>query len=525
MEVPELGFAPTLPVLLRRAVELYGDHELVVTVDGRVSFAEADARSAELAKALLAAGIGKGARVGMMLPSGVAWVLVWLALARIGAVSLCLSTTYRRLEIAKSLRFGDMELLIAPNELFGRDLAGELEEAIPGLEEQQPGRYRLPAVPYLRDVWLLGEQQPGWARSLDLASSALPFEPADISDELLTAVEDQVAPADLITIIYTSGSSADPKAVMHTHGGAVRKVAPAVGLGLWSSRPGRVLVAMPLFWVGGPQCVLGALHSGSTMLCLEKYEPARALQLAERERATALGGWAALVDKLLTSPLAERHDLSSLEETPRFPPPGTPGAAISSRGDGLNVGMTETFGPHRDRRYFDYKVVDPETGESMPDGAEGEFCVRGFGLMAGMYRREREDVFDEDGYYHTGDRGYIEDGHIYFTGRYSEMIKTSGANVAPLEVEMALLELEDVDQAYVFGVPDAERSEAVVAVLVATPGFALDPAHVRARLRTMLSGYKVPVRIETMDENAVPRLANGKPDKRSMRQLVAERHK
>ncbi len=179
--------------------------------------------------------------------------------------------------------------------------------------------------------------------------------------------------------------------------------------------------------------------------------------------------------------------------------------------------MTETFGRHADTELFDYMVIDPETQARVPDGEEGEFCVRGFGLMAGMYKREREAVFDADGYYHTGDRGYVESGQIYFTGRYSEMIKTGGANVAPAEVEGVLLGLPGVAEAYVFGVDDAGRGEVVMAVVVAGPGHRLDPQDLRARAGEVLSGYKVPARIDVVTAAAVPLLGTGKPDKRTMR--------
>jgi len=518
MRAPTLGWLPTVPALLQRAARRFGSKDLVVAPGRRLSFADAERESGELARVLLAAGVGKGTRVGLMLPSSPDWVIAWLALARVGALSMLFSTTYRSLEITKALRHGDAALLIAPARLLGRDLAVELAEALPGLAEGSPGRHRLLTAPHLRDVWLLGGPgEHGWARDVQLDPVAVPQGGGAVSEELLAAVEAQVTPSDLLTVVYTSGSSADPKAVMHTHGAAVRKVAPEVGLGLWSSRPGRVFLAMPMFWVGGPQSVLGALHAGSTILCQEKFDVGEALDLIERERATAIGGWPTLLDALQGDPSAAGRDLNSLEPPEPPPPPGTPGALVSSRGDPQNVGMTETFGPHRDRAWFDYEVIDPETGEGLPEGVEGEFCVRGFGLMSGLYKREREEVFDPDGFYHTGDRGYLEHSVVYFTGRYSEMIKTGGANVAPQEVEGALLALDEVKQAYVFGLPDPSRGEVVAAVLVAADGGPLDPADVQRRLRRLLSGYKVPSRVRVIGEDDVPYLGSGKPDKRAMR--------
>jgi acyl-CoA synthetase (AMP-forming)/AMP-acid ligase II len=139
--------------------------------------------------------------------------------------------------------------------------------------------------------------------------------------------------------------------------------------------------------------------------------------------------------------------------------------------------------------------------------------------MAGMVKREREDVFDADGWYHTGDRGYIEDERIFFLGRYSELVKAGGANVSPLEVEHVLASFHDVSVAFVLGVPDPDRGEAVAAVVVPVEGATLAVDDLRARVNEELSAYKVPTHWMVLAAAEVPLLANGKPDKRSMRGL------
>jgi acyl-CoA synthetase (AMP-forming)/AMP-acid ligase II len=193
--------------------------------------------------------------------------------------------------------------------------------------------------------------------------------------------------------------------------------------------------------------------------------------------------------------------------------------AYSSRGHPRNLGMTETFGPHANRTWFDYKVIDPLTGLELADGEEGEFLVRGFGLMAGLYKKEREEVFDPDGWYHTGDRGYVEDGTIWFTGRYSEAIKSGGANVAPLEVERVLESLPDVAMALVVGVPDPQRGQAVAAVVVPASGAALDTDELQREVNRRLSGYKVPTRWRVLEPHQVPWLASGKANKRALGEM------
>jgi acyl-CoA synthetase (AMP-forming)/AMP-acid ligase II len=261
--------------------------------------------------------------------------------------------------------------------------------------------------------------------------------------------------------------------------------------------------------------LLGSLHSSSTIICQERFEAEEALMIIERERATHVSGWPTLVQTLKSHPKALEHDLSSLVAVEQ------PSQLRSSRGDPINMGMTETFGMHRNRDFFDYKIIDPATGGMRPNGEEGEFCVRGFGLTAGLYGLEREEVFDQEGWYHTGDRGYLEDGEIYYTGRYSEMIKTAGANVSPLEVETALLAQPEIAGAFVVGIAHPARGEEVVAVVVGASADEIDAGSLRERLGALLSSYKVPTRYVQLEDSQLPTLSSGKVDKRRLATMLA----
>jgi acyl-CoA synthetase (AMP-forming)/AMP-acid ligase II len=143
--------------------------------------------------------------------------------------------------------------------------------------------------------------------------------------------------------------------------------------------------------------------------------------------------------------------------------------------------------------------------------------------MNGLYKRERHETFDEDGWYHTGDKGLIRDGYLYFHGRLSEMIKTAGSNVAPREVELLLESLPEVGSAVVVGLPDADRGEVVAAALVPATGASIDPIETLLRAGEELSNYKVPRRVLVLGEGEVPYLANGKPDRLTVRRLLADR--
>jgi acyl-CoA synthetase (AMP-forming)/AMP-acid ligase II len=221
-------------------------------------------------------------------------------------------------------------------------------------------------------------------------------------------------------------------------------------------------------------------------------------------------------------------------------PPGKRPADPELRTNSL--GMTESCGPHTWgdmeldlpealRGTFgtpvpgvEHKVVDPQTGRTLGPGEFGEICVRGYSRAQGLYKREREETFDVDGYYHTGDGGWFDaSGHLFFKGRIGEMIKTAGANVSPREVEIALEALPEVKLAAVIGVPDPVRGQIVVAALVAEPGQEIDPASVRARLKQELSSFKLPRHVYVIGHQEMPLTDSGKVHKKKLVEMLAKR--
>jgi acyl-CoA synthetase (AMP-forming)/AMP-acid ligase II len=171
----------------------------------------------------------------------------------------------------------------------------------------------------------------------------------------------------------------------------------------------------------------------------------------------------------------------------------------------------------------EHKVVDPVDGSEVPAGAVGEICVRGYNLMVGLYKHEREEVFDRDGWYHTGDMGFIQEGNVFFQGRRTEMLKVAGSNVAPSEVEAVLLALPGVEAAFVLGVPDSQRGEMVVASVVLESGLATwSPDSLTAKLRHELSAFKVPRHIAVVAPAEVPFLSSGKVDRLTLRRQWME---
>ncbi|MHB8663115.1 MAG: ANL family adenylate-forming protein [Acidimicrobiales bacterium] len=357
---------------------------------------------------------------------------------------------------------------------------------------------------------------------------------------LVESMEDDVTPSDVMLITYTSGSTGDPKGVVHGHGPLIRHGRNLAALSGIDSAS-RNWTPMPLCWVGGFSfTLLRAMTVGGAFITQEVFEPDASLALLEAERATSVSAWPAACKMLSMHPRFAATDLSAMragafyDALPADRRPADPTLTITS------LGMSETCGPHtfwtadeevtgcppEYRGTFghevpgtEHRIIDPETGLDMPPGTEGEVLVRGYSLMLGLYKHERSDVFDADGWYHTGDRGYFRDGWFFFTGRQSDLIKTSGSNVAPAEVEACLLTLGGVKLAYVVGVPHPDRGEDVVALIV---GETVDPSGLRAQLREQLSSYKVPRYVFAIGDADVPWLTSQKADRRALAALAAK---
>jgi acyl-CoA synthetase (AMP-forming)/AMP-acid ligase II len=516
VEVPDLGYKATLGSCITRAAELWPDMDFIVLPDRRATFAEVDRASRQVAKRMLAAGIGKGTRVGLFYTYSVEWVVTWLAASRIGALVMPFSTIYTPSELRTVLRIGDVSTLIAGPTLLGRDVLAYLEEAVPGLADAQGPELFTDELPFLRSIWITGETDRRWATRVSLDPDA----PVGVSDELLAAVEEEVVPADLGTVVYTSGSSALPKGVVHTQSSLVRTTTALGPMVTISNRV--VFCGFPFFWIGG-FLVLGlALQHGLTVCCLERFEPEAALDMVEKEGCGLLMAWPSLIQSMRTHPsFAGRN----LEHCPILvsgpsdvaltvtPVPGIPG----------HRGMSETVGNWNG---VSRKIVNPETGEELPDMEEGELLIRGYGMTQGYYKKEREEVFDADGWLHTGDRCFMFENRPFFVGRFYEMVKSRGANVSPREVELALEGFPEVAHALVFGLPHPEMEEEVTAVIVPAPGVTIDVDELKAKLRKQVSSYKVPTRIELLtEESEIPWLGSGKPDKLAVKARLSEASK
>jgi acyl-CoA synthetase (AMP-forming)/AMP-acid ligase II len=516
--------SPTVGEVLREQARSRGDHPLLVCDAERISYAESDRRSAQLARGLIALGAGKGSHVGLLYPNGAAFVVGTLAAARIGAVVVPFSTFATTRELGQQLIDSDTQILLAAPSYRSHDYVQRLTEALPDSDLGGDDRLFDPAAPQLRHV------------IFDLTRAHRLAETVD--ERLLMAMEDDVDGSDPLTIVYTSGTTSAPKGVVHTHAALLnhQKNLNAIR-GLTSAD--RLFCNSPFFWIGGfGFALLATLLAGSTLVCSNAEDAGQTLDLLEAERPTVTNGFAAGIAHLARHPSFDRRDLSSMRRGNLYPimaPEARPAdpelrhnmLGLTEGGSVVLISGDDSDQSERRRGSFgkpapglETKIVDPETGALVEDGALGELCIRGPCLMQRYYNRSREECFDADGWFHTGDLVASDrDGFVYYIRRRGSMIKTAGANVSPAEVEQAIAKVTGGVVAHVLGIPDAERGQIVAAVVALENGAQFDETALRRKLATELSVYKIPKRFAAIPAAQVPLLASGKVDMQQLRRL------
>ncbi|MYG99866.1 MAG: acyl--CoA ligase [Acidimicrobiaceae bacterium] len=538
----EPGYPPTADRFVRHLAERWGDRDLLVLGERRLTYRDLEADSRRLARGLLASGVSRGTRVALLAPNGPEWVVAWLAAARIGALVVLLNTFHKARELGWALAHCRAEVLLTVDRYLNHDYGARLEQAVDGLAGQDQEAIRTGSHPSLRAVWMWGEGAAprSWTAPVD----ALRGRAGAVSDEQLDAAAARVEPQDPMVVIYTSGSTSEPKGVVHSHRTVI--VHPFNLLQFRDLRAGDMLyTSMPLFWVGGLSYTLvSAMHTGATVVFEERFEPGSTLELIERRRVTHVIGWPHIAKALVEHPSFGERDLSSIRGG-SFDDLLPAHLRVSDpRRKATSLGMTESHGPHsieplhvelpegkeqsfgRSVPGIERRIVDPGTGEELPAGQAGEIWIRGYSLMVELLGQDPTDIFEPGGWYRTGDSGLLDaDGHLYFRGRLGTVIKAGGTNVAPREVELAIESQPGVMHAFVVGVPAADgRGEAVAAAVVAKPGAGIDPQDLRARLRAEIASYKVPRHVAVFaEQQELPWLESGKIDLQALRRLLTDR--
>ncbi len=497
------GAANTFPQLIRAAADAYGD-DIAITLEGKtipdesITFLELDRKSAELAKGLIARGVGKGARVGFIYGNSPSFALMLAAISRIGGIAIPISTMIKSNELVRVLRQSDVSGLIVQRKLLGKDYVDRLCDALPELREVDDPDLRIARTPFLRWIVSSGDALPPSVHDMRFLLDAA----GTVSEALLLQIEMEIHTADQMIEIYTSGSMALPKGVKHNHGPVLDRVHYLRSKSN-AQRGMQLTVFQPTFWVGGlMMSLLPNWEVGATSVCTEGTS---------------------------TSSLMAMGSVLTEEDLKAFPTLDTKWA----------LGMTETLGPYSygdvlrvpgyplcspldhiaDR--FEIRVADDEG--LVADGETGEIQVRGYALTPALHKVERSNCFTPDGFYHTGDRGLVEGKRIHFVGRNGDMIKTASSNVSPAEVEMEMQQLEGVHSAYVVGLPDRERGQLVAAAVVPRGGVVLDFAEIQMKLRERLSRYKVPRAYVAITREEVPMLHSNKVARRQIERLLARK--
>ena len=498
--------AQTFPQLIRATAEAYGD-QLAITLagdtipDDSATFRQLDERSQELARGLIARGVGKGSRVGFIAGNGPFFATMFAAIGRIGAVAVPISTLIKSNELVRVLRQSDVCGLVVQRSFLGNDYVERLRDALPELAAGQGPDLRIARTPFLRWIVSSGEDLPATVHPLSWLTDAA----ASVGADLLREAEAEVHPTDQLIEIYTSGSMALPKGVKHNHGPAMFRAHFMPGI-MELERGKAYGCMLPMFWVGGlMMSLLPNWEVGATTNCTERTLSNSRMAMGSVLAEEDLGVLAANAPKPWWG-LGMSETLGPYSYGDEFRAPGYPVCApMDHWADGYEV-----------------RIVGEDT-RPVADGEIGELQIRGYPVTTGLHKIERAEHFTPDGYYRTGDMCLVQGTRAIFIGRGGDMIKTASSNVSPAEVEMEMQALDGVHSAYVVGLPDRDRGELVVAAVVPREGVTLDFTEIEAELKRRLSSYKVPRAYVQISREDVPVLHSNKVSKRMIAQLLAER--
>src|SRR5881396_125597 len=526
----------TLGALIDELAAARPDADAIVFRGERLTFAALRDRSDAIARAFLAVGVRKDDRIAILLPNRPEWLITAFAAAKVGAVSVAISTFSTAREIAWTLEHAQPRVIVTMEAFRGRRYLDAIGEVCPELSRAEPGALRSERLPELRAVvGIDGRRHDGvyaWPEFLRRAG--------DVRATALTAAQAAVSAADLCYIVYTSGSTATPKGVMLAHGGVIDNGFD-IGERQHLTDNDRVSLVVPLFWSFGSANALPAiLTHGGTLVMQESFEPGEALALLAGERCSVYYGMANMARAILEHPERPRRALAAMRTGLTIGLPEDVAMtmeAVNARQLCNVYGATETYGncavtdahDSLERRLttqglplpgMQIRVVEPGSDRPLPPDEVGELRVRGC-VTPGYYRdaEQTRAAFDADGFFVTGDLGTVGgDGRIRFRGRLKEMIKTGGINVAPLEVEAVLLAHPAVKQAYVVGLSDRAKGEVAAAAVELHEGATATAEALTVFCRERLASYKVPARIIFRKAGEFPLTATGKVQKPRLRE-------
>ena len=535
-------FDVTVGGLLDLMAERYPANEALVYHERglRYSYREFNEVCRKVAKGLLRMGIRKGDAVSIWAYNVPEWVILQFATAKIGAVLVTVNTSYKSTELEYILNQSDSTTLFMVKSFKGSDYVQTICDVVPELACSQAGNLECPKLPHLKNVVFIGDDIPagmlGFTSIIEQASA--------VSDAELAAVESTLDCHETINMQYTSGTTGFPKGVMLSHFNVINN-GFNIGECMKFTENDRLCIPVPFFHCFG--CVLGVMvcvTHGSTMVPVEIFDPLKVLQTIEKERCTAVHGVPTMFIAELEHPEFKNFDLSSMrtgimagsvcpievmkravkdmhvtEITSVYgQTEASPGITQTRAEDSIELRVA-TVG--RALPGAEVKIIDIESGATLPPGKQGELCARGYMVMKGYYKMPEETakVIDTDGWLHTGDLAIMdENGYCKITGRIKQMIIRGGENIYPREIEEFLYTHPKVSDVQIYGVPDRKFGEQVMAAIILKSGMEMSEDEVREFCRGRIANYKVPKYVKFVD--SYPMTASGKIQKFKMRDMA-----
>jgi fatty-acyl-CoA synthase len=539
---PGLG-ALTLAGFIREVTGRYAGREALVEHRAgggvvRWSYGELYERALGVAKALVASGLDKGERVGILMTNRPEFLAAVFGVALAGGVAAPLSTFSTPHELEQLVAASACATLLLEGRVLKKDFVETLCELDPAIGGARPGELASLKFPFLRRLAVVD----GEARGAIEPWEAFLAQGAGVAAAQVEARAATVAPADPGVLFFSSGSTSKPKGILSAHRG--------VSIQLWRMRRMEALddgvrswTANGFFWSGNFAMVLGAtLAAGGGLVLQRTFEPKEALELMAAEKVTFLFAWPHQWAQLVAAPNWQDVDLSSLVHMDANSPIAAhPTVNTTWLEPHHCYGNTETFtlstGYPANTPYEvaagghgvplpgnSLKIVDPLTGRVVPVGERGEIAIKGPTLMLGYLGTPLDETLDDEGYFRTGDGGHVDEtGRLFWEGRLNDIIKTGGANVSPVEIDEVIKTCPGVKVSQTVGVPHDTLGELVVACIVPHAGADLDEAAVRAFAREKLATYKVPRRVLFFAEGDLQLTGSAKVKTADLRKLAAER--
>lgn len=525
----------TICDLLENAANTMPDKLAIVSPGERIRYRQLLEQVDLKVRRLLKAGISPMDRVATLYGSSLEWIKLHLALLEIGAVTIPLNTRFQSKELHNALYQVKATHLFCVDNYGGYNLIPRVRKALPRLFSHVTQKENLKPLTELRKLVCYsasGNRYPGFASMTEIVNN-------DDRQPRHFSAKEHAQPLDTPIIIFTSGTTGIPKGAMLTHRGLIGH-AHYLKNTLDLRADDRYINLLPFFHVAGySQSVITNLYTGSTLYLPNSFDPDKLVRMIHKERITACAGMPVTIQRILEYSHKNYVDISTIQKVHG----ASPEMLLSIR-EAMNpsivtrmYGLTESSGIVSMTRVnhnpqtnlstcvgkplpgISVKIVDPASGDEVPINHNGEITFNGWNLFKGYFGKEnnRSNV-DAQGYFHTGDKGYIDlDGFLHFLGRYKGIIKTGGENVSQREVEEFIRnEIPGIKRVVVFGVPDKTWGEAVTAVVEPDREDDFRPSFIQSQCKGRIASYKIPKYILLCPSKGWPLSSTGKVDRKEL---------